>query len=163
MPRKLVLDTTNTYLFLETVNLDSIVLLQLRLETVRFTWPYGVYIHVWGLEIYRIAASTKASNPEKYECGLGTLLVAILHVITSNLAKSCLQSSSRWTVPKTTTVLINLLYCLGIHLLSIEYWMDDDQRMLTMWCMWSIPKSMTCMHVYGKLAVIKRPYFGLWC
>ena len=37
MPRKLVLDTTNTYLILETVNLDSIVPLQLRLETVRFS------------------------------------------------------------------------------------------------------------------------------
>ena len=112
MPRKLVLDTTNTYLFLETVNLDSIVLLQLRLETVRFTWPYGVYIHVWGLEIYRIAASTKPSNPEKYDCGLGALLVAILHVIKSNLAKWCLQSSSRWTVPKNNNCLYKFVILL---------------------------------------------------
>ena len=35
--RQSVYDTANTYLFLETVKLDPVVLLQQQLETVRFT------------------------------------------------------------------------------------------------------------------------------
>ena len=130
----------NLYLILQILTSFSKQWIWTRLSFFNCSWKLwdlqknGVYIHVLDLEIYRIIASSKPYSQEKYDCGLGALLVAILHVITSNLAKSCLQSSSRWTVPKTTTVLINLLYCLGIHLLSIEYWIDDVQRMLTMWC-----------------------------
>ena len=75
-----------------------------------------IHLKIWSL--YTCLRPRDLENSciyeEKYDCGIGALLVAILHVIASDLTKCCRQG------------------------------------------MWISSK---CIHVYGKLFVIKRLFF----